>query len=62
MSEKKLYTVREASNLSIDKIHQLYKEFINPNQTDIYKSLPFGNDVLIVLKEYIYFHQMEKKF
>jgi len=45
MSEKKLYTVEEASNLSIDKIHQLYKEFINPNQTDIYKSLPFGNDV-----------------
>ena len=45
MSEKKLYTVEEASNLSLDKIHQLYREFINPNQTDIYTSLPFGNDI-----------------
>ena len=45
MSERKLYTVEEASNLSIDKIHQLYRDYINPNQTDIFTSLPFGNDI-----------------
>ena len=45
MSEKKLYTVEEASNLSIDEIHQLYRDYINPNQTDIFASLPFGKDV-----------------
>ncbi len=45
MSEKKLYTIEEASNLSIHEIHKLYREYINPNQTDIYTSLPFGNDI-----------------
>ena len=40
----KLYTIDEASNLSIGEVHNLYKDFINPNQTDIFSSLPFGND------------------
>ena len=43
-TDRKLYTIDEASNLSIDEVHNLYKDFINPNQTDIFSSLPFGND------------------
>lgn len=43
-SGKKLYTIDEASNLSIKEIHNLYYDFINPNQTNIFSSLPFGND------------------
>ena len=43
-TDRKLYTIDEASNLSIGEVHNLYKDFINPNQTDIFSSLPFGND------------------
>ncbi len=45
MIERKLYTIEEANDLSIDKIHELYKNFINPNQTSIFSSLPFGKDI-----------------
>jgi putrescine aminotransferase len=45
MLKKKLYTVDEANNLTIKEVQNLYKEFINPNQTKIYSSLPFGNDL-----------------
>ena len=43
-TDRKLYTIDEASNLSIGEVHNLYKDFVNPNQTDIFSSLPFGND------------------
>ena len=45
MIKKKLYTIEEAKKLSINEIHEIYKKFINPNQTSIFSSLPFGNDV-----------------
>ena len=45
MSNKKLYTVEEAKNLSIEKVQELYKNFINPNQTNIFSSLPFGREL-----------------
>ena len=45
MSNKKLYTVEEAKNLSIKSVHELYKNFINPNQTNIFSSLPFGKEL-----------------
>ena len=45
MSNKKLYTVEEAENLSIEKVQELYKNFINPNQTNIFSSLPFGREL-----------------
>lgn len=45
MTDRKLYTVEEVKSLSINEIHQLYRKFINPNQTDIFASLPFGNDI-----------------
>lgn len=44
MLKKKIYTVQEASELSIDEVHSLYSNFINPNQTKIFSSLPFGKE------------------
>ena len=40
MTDRKLYTIDEAKNLSITDIHRLYKDFVNPNQTDIFSLLP----------------------
>ena len=45
MIKKKLYTIEDAKKLSINEIHEIYKNFINPNQTNIFSSLPFGNDI-----------------
>ena len=45
MIKKKLYTIEDAKKLSINEIHEIYKKFINPNQTNIFSSLPFGNDI-----------------
>ena len=45
MSNKKLYTLEEAKNLSIESVHELYKNFINPNQTNIFSALPFGKEL-----------------
>ena len=45
MIKKKIYTIEEAKSLSIEEIHELYRNFINPNQTNIFSSLPFGNDI-----------------
>ena len=45
MIKKKMYSVEEAKKLTIDEVHYLYQNFINPNQTKIFSSLPFGNDV-----------------
>ena len=45
MEKKKLYTIDEAKNLTISEVHQLYRNFINPNQTDIFSSLPFGHEI-----------------
>ena len=44
-NKKKFFTVKDADKLSINQIHDLYKKFINPNQTKIFSSLPFGKDV-----------------
>jgi len=44
MPKGKLYTVAEASKLNIDEVHSLYNDFINPNQTKIFSSLPFGKE------------------
>ena len=60
MIERKLYTVDEKNNLSIDKIHELYRNFINPNQTSIFSSLPFGKDIFENAGVHIYI-LMEKK-
>ncbi len=45
MSEKKLYTVEEAKNLDIREVQKLYDSFINPNQTGIFSSLPYGKEI-----------------
>ena len=41
---KKIYSIDEAKNLNINQIHDLYRDFINPNQTQIFSSLPYGRD------------------
>lgn len=41
---KKVYTINEASKLSIEEVHKLYNSYINPNQTKIFSSLPFGKE------------------
>lgn len=43
--KKKIYSLKEANNLSIKEIHELYSVYINPNQTKIFSSLPFGNEI-----------------
>jgi putrescine aminotransferase len=45
MIKRKLYTIQDAKKLSINEIHEIYKNYINPNQTNIFSSLPFGNDI-----------------
>jgi len=45
MESKKFYKIEEIENLSIQEIQKLYTEFINPNQTKIFSSLPFGKEV-----------------
>ena len=45
MSEKKLYSLQEAKNLDIKEVQKLYHDFINPNQTKIFSSLPYGQDI-----------------
>jgi len=45
MSEKKLYSLEEAKSLDIEKVQKLYRDFINPNQTKIFSSLPYGKEI-----------------
>ncbi len=45
MREGKFYKIEEIEALDIKEIQDLYKEYINPNQTKIFSALPFGNDV-----------------
>ncbi len=35
----------EIDELSIEEIHDLYTKFVNPNQTKIFSSLPYGNEI-----------------
>ena len=44
MHKDKIYTVEEASKLEIKEVHSLYNAFINPNQTKIFSTLPFGQE------------------
>ena len=36
MNKKNLYTVQDADNLSIEEVVKLYKDYINPNQSQIF--------------------------
>ena len=42
--EKKIFTIDEASKLSVKEVHNLYTNFINPNQSQIFSLLPYGKD------------------
>ena len=61
MPNKKLYTVEEAKNLSIKSVHELYKNFINPNQTNIFSSLPFGKELFETAEGAYMFTESGKK-
>ena len=45
MFKKKLYSIDEAKKLTIADVQKLYSDYINPNQTKIFSSLPFGNEL-----------------
>ena len=45
MNKKSLYTVQDADNLKIEDVVKLYKNYINPNQSQIFSSLPYGKDL-----------------
>lgn len=45
MIKKKKYTLEEVENLTIEEVQNLYSSFINPNQTKIFSSLPFGKEL-----------------
>tara|TARA_B100001996_G_scaffold351134_1_gene310959 strand:+ start:1404 stop:2837 length:1434 start_codon:yes stop_codon:yes gene_type:complete len=45
MINKKIYSVDDAEKLDIDEVVELYKKYINPNQAQIFSSLPYGKDI-----------------
>ena len=45
MDNRKFYKMEEIEALSVEEVHRLYKEYINPNQTKIFSALPFGNEI-----------------
>ena len=45
MNKKSLYTVEDADNLNIEEVVELYKSYINPNQSQIFSNLPYGKDL-----------------
>ena len=61
-TDRKLYTIDEASNLSIGEVHNLYKDFVNPNQTDIFLLCHSEMIHLRVLKEFTCLLRMVKRF
>ena len=45
MNKKSLYTIQDADNLKIEEVVKLYKDYINPNQSQIFSNLPYGKDL-----------------
>tara|TARA_Y100000590_G_scaffold355294_1_gene408975 strand:- start:4455 stop:5885 length:1431 start_codon:yes stop_codon:yes gene_type:complete len=45
MNKKSLYTVEDADNLNVKEVVELYKNYINPNQSQIFSNLPYGKDL-----------------
>ena len=61
MNKKSLYTVEDADNLNIDEVVELYKNYINPNQSQIFSNLPYGKDLFKSAKGvYIYTNNGKK--
>jgi len=55
MNKKNIYTIQDAENLSIEQVVKLYKDYINPNQSQIFSNLPYGRDLFKSAKGvYIY--------
>ena len=61
MKKAKIYSIEEAENLKINEVHDLYSNFINPNQTKIFSALPFGNELFNKAEgPFIYTHSGKK--
>ena len=46
MNEKKLLSIEDAENLSINAVQNYYKEYISKSQVDLIGSFGFGNDLV----------------
>lgn len=46
MNEKKLLSIEDAENLSIDAVQNYYKDYISKSQVDLIGSFGFGNDLV----------------
>jgi len=45
MLKRKIYSIEDAEKLTINEVVELYKKYINPNQAQIFSSLPYGKDI-----------------
>ena len=61
MSEKKIYSIEQAKNLDIEEVQKLYDNFINPNQTKIFSSLPYGKEIFETAEGVFLFTASNKK-
>ena len=43
--DKPNLTTEDAEKLTIEEVQDLYKKYINPYQTTIFKNFPFGKDI-----------------
>jgi len=56
-----MYSIKDAENLSIDKIWELYRKYINNSQVDLISSFGFGKDTVKYAEGiYIYTHNDKK--
>lgn len=58
--DKPNLTIEDAEKLSIEEIQDLYKKYINPYQTKIFKNFPFGKDIF-VKAEGIYMYTSDQR-
>lgn len=58
---KKIFSLDEAERLSNTEVRELYKKYVNPYQTKIFSSFPFGSDKFIKAEGmYMYTDKDEK--
>ena len=57
----KIFTLDEAEQLDNQKVKELYKKYINPYQTKIFSSFPFGEDKFIKAEGMYMYTENNKK-
>ena len=45
--KKKLFSVEEAKNLTVNEVHEMYEKYVSKSQVDFFKNFSFGNDLII---------------